>query len=94
MHISALMLELHLPGCDSLKEKRGRIKPLLAGLHRQYNVSAAEIERQDNHSECVIACVVVSGDGRQVDRVLSKLPDWIEKRYPDVMVVDQHVMKL
>jgi hypothetical protein len=94
MHVSALTLELHLPGCLSLKEKRGRIKPLLAGLHRQYNLSAAEVDRQDSHTECVIACVVVSGNGRQVDRVLAKVPDWIEKRFPDVMVVDQHVMIL
>ncbi len=94
MHISALTLELHLPGCDSLKEKRGRIKPLLAGLHRQYNVSAAEIERQDNHIGMChrLRC----GEWRRPPgrRVLAKLPDWIEKRYPDVMVVDQHVMKL
>jgi uncharacterized protein YlxP (DUF503 family) len=94
MHISALALELHLPGCQSLKEKRGRLKPLLAGIHKQYNVSAAEIERQDSHTESVVACVVVSNDGRQVDRVLSKLPGWIERRFPDVMVVDQHVMTL
>lgn len=94
MHISALTLELHLPGCLSLKEKRGRVRPLLAGLHRQFNVSAAEVDRQDSHTECVVTCVVVSGDGRQVDRVLAKLPGWVEKRFPDVMVVDQHVMTL
>ena len=94
MHISALTLELHLPGCLSLKEKRGRIKPLLAGLHRQYNVSAAEVDRQDSHTECVVACVIVSSDGPHVDRVLAKLPGWIEHRFPDVMVVDQHVITL
>ncbi len=77
-----------------MKEKRGRIKPILAGLHRQYNLSAAEIDRQDSHTECVIACVVVNSDGRQVDRVLARLPGWVENRFPDVMVVDQHVMTL
>ncbi len=77
-----------------MKEKRGRIKPILAGLHRQYNLSAAEIDRQDSHTECVIACVVVNSDGRQVDQVLARLPGWVENRFPDVMVVDQHVMTL
>lgn len=94
MHISALTLELHFPGCMSLKEKRGRIKPVLAGLHRQFNVSAAEVDLQDSHTESVIACVLVSGNGRQVDRVLAKLPGWIEKRFPDLMVIDEHVMTL
>ena len=47
MHVHVLTLELHLPGCSSLKEKRGRLKPLLSALHQNFNVSAAEIDHQD-----------------------------------------------
>ncbi|MCJ7708279.1 MAG: DUF503 domain-containing protein, partial [Anaerolineales bacterium] len=43
MHVGALTLELRLPGCSSLKQKRSRLKPLLAALHREFNLSAAEI---------------------------------------------------
>jgi len=39
MNVVALTLELHLPGCSSLKEKRGRLKPVLTALHREFNVS-------------------------------------------------------
>ncbi|MBM3121091.1 MAG: DUF503 domain-containing protein, partial [Chloroflexi bacterium] len=69
-----------------------RIKPLLAGLHRQFNVSAAEIERQDSHTECVIACCVVSNDGRHSQQVLDGIPAWIESRRPDLQVVDQQLV--
>jgi len=41
--IGTLTFHLHLPGCASLKEKRSRLKPLLARLHRQFNVSTAEM---------------------------------------------------
>lgn len=92
MHVAVLTVELRLPGCASLKEKRGRIKPLLAGLHRQFNVSAAEIERQDSHTECVIACSVVSNDGRHSQQVLDGIPAWIESRRPDLQVVDQQLI--
>ena len=92
MHVAVLTVELRLPGCASLKEKRGRIKPLLAGLHRQFNVSAAEIERQDSHSECVIACSVVSNDGRHSQQVLDGIPAWIESRRPDLQVVDRQLI--
>lgn len=90
MHIAALTLELHLPGCRSLKEKRGRLKPLLANVHKKYNVSAAEVDFHDSHTVALIACVVVSNDSRHVQRLLARIPPWMEKRFPDLMIVDHH----
>jgi uncharacterized protein YlxP (DUF503 family) len=92
MHVAVMTIELRLPGCASLKEKRGRLKPLLAGVHRQFNVSAAEIERQDSHTAAVIACAVVSNDGRHAQQVLDGLPAWIEARWPDLQIVDQQLL--
>jgi hypothetical protein len=91
MHVAVLTVELRLPGCASLKEKRSRIKPLLAGLHRQFNVSASEIEHQDSHTHCVIACAVVSNDGPHGQQVLDGIPAWIESRRPDLQVIDQQL---
>ncbi len=31
--LAALTIHLYLPACTSLKEKRGRIKPLISRLH-------------------------------------------------------------
>jgi Uncharacterized protein conserved in bacteria len=39
--------DLHLPGCHSLKEKRGTLKPLTAALRQRLNVSVAETGHQD-----------------------------------------------
>lgn len=94
MHIAALTLELRLPGCSSLKEKRGRLKPLLAGVHKRYNVSAAEVDWQDRHMDSLVACVVVSNDSGHVQRLLSRIPPWLEKRFPDVMIVDHQTTLL
>jgi uncharacterized protein len=88
MHVGAIVLRLHLPGCRSLKEKRSRLKPLLAALHREFNVSAAEVEEMDRHRESVIAVVAVSNDGRHLERWLAKIPAWIEGHSPDLSVVD------
>jgi uncharacterized protein YlxP (DUF503 family) len=92
MHVAVMTIELRLAGCASLKEKRGRLKPMLAGVHRQFNVSAAEIERQDSHTAAVIACAVVSNDGRHAQQVLDGLPAWIEARWPDLQIVDQQLL--
>ncbi|MGA9531321.1 MAG: DUF503 domain-containing protein [Anaerolineales bacterium] len=88
MHVGCLSLELRLPGCSSLKEKRSRLKPLLAGVHKKYNVSAAEIDHMDQHKAAVVACVIVSNDSQHVQRALARIPRWLESRFPDIMIVD------
>lgn len=94
MHVAALTLEFHLPGCRSLKQKRGRLKPLLAGVQKQYNVSAAEIDFHDSHTSALVACVVVSNDSRHVQRLLSRIPTWVEKRFPDLALIDHYIQPL
>ncbi len=94
MHIGALTLELHLPGCHSLKEKRSRIKPLLAGIHRKFNVSASEIDQNDRWQFALIACVTVSNDSRHVQQLLSSILAWIETQHPDLQVIDDKITLL
>jgi len=91
MHVGALTLELRLPGCLSLKEKRSRLKPLLAALHREFNISAAEIEMNDNHTLAVIACVAVANAKPHVERVLGGVPGWVEHHRPDLQVIDHQI---
>ena len=93
MSIGLLTLHLRLPGCSSLKEKRGRLKPLLARLHREYNISAAEVDLLDKWQETLIACAVVSNDTRQNQRLLQHIIDWVERDWPDVdMIAEQMEM--
>ncbi len=94
MHIGSLTIELHIPGCRSLKHKRGQLKPLLAQLNRRFNLSAAEIDRNDAHSVAIIACVLVANDGKHVDRVLSRIPSWIESTYPNLLIVDHELLRI
>ena len=89
MHVIALTIELNLPGCTSLKDKRRRIKPLLTRLNREFNLSTAEIDHNDHHTSTVIACVAVSNDPRHAQRVLAKIPGWITKYRPDLQVIDE-----
>jgi len=92
MNVVALTIELRLPGCRSLKEKRSRIKPLISNIHRQFNVSAAEIDHNDNWQSAVIACVIVSNDQGHAQQVLDGIPSWIESRRPDLQVIDDQII--
>jgi hypothetical protein len=86
--VGILTIYLHLPGCASLKEKRGRLKPLLNRLHREFNVSVAEMDRQDMWQDAVIACALVNSDGAQIQRSLQAVAKWVQGNWPDGMVED------
>jgi uncharacterized protein YlxP (DUF503 family) len=94
MHVGTLTLEIRIPGCRSLKEKRSHLKPILAGLHKNFNISASEIDQNDHHQFSVLACALVSNDARHVQKLLAKIPDWIESRYPGIQIIDDHLMML
>ncbi len=94
MHVGVLILELRLPGCSSLKEKRGRLKPLLARLHGAYNVAAAEVDDQDKWQAAVVAVAAVSNDHAHTQKMLQKIAEWVYREWRDVEVVDDHIEHL
>jgi uncharacterized protein YlxP (DUF503 family) len=91
MIIGTCVIELHLPGNNSLKGKRAALKPLIARLHREFNLSAAEVDRQDSWQECQLALACVSNDRVQVEQVLNNAVHWIEHNRPDLQVVDWQI---
>ncbi|MBN1148678.1 MAG: DUF503 domain-containing protein [Anaerolineales bacterium] len=91
MSLGLLTLHIYLPGCASLKEKRGRLKPLLARLHREFKVSAAEVDFQDVWQNAVIAIALVSNDNGHTQRVLQRVVAWVESSWPDVELVEDRL---
>ncbi len=79
--------ELHLEGCLSLKDKRGRIRPLTASLRRQFNVSVAETDHQDAWQRAEIACVAV-GSARHVVEETLRSADRVVEEADGVRIVD------
>ncbi len=84
-------MHLHLPGCSSLKEKRGKIKPILARLRREYNVATAELDLQDTWQDTVIGCVTLSSDTPQNQRLLQQVVDFTERSWPDLPIIDHRI---
>jgi uncharacterized protein len=89
--IATLTIHLHLPGCASLKEKRGRIKPLIARLHREFNVSVAEMDLQDKWQEAIIVCAMVGNERGHVESALQTVAKWVEGNWTDGDVIEQKV---
>ena len=91
MIIGACTVRLYLPGNQSLKGKRGRLKPILARLPREFNLAAAETDLQDVWQSAEIGLVTVSNDAGLIQSLLEKSVRWIELNAPDVEVIDYRI---
>ena len=87
MIVAVQTWDLHLPGCHSLKEKRGVLKPLTSGLRRTLNVSVAETAHQDLWQRAEIACAVV-GSARPVVEEILRAADRTVEEADGVRVMD------
>ncbi len=91
MSIATLTVHLHIPACTSLKEKRGRIKPIISRLHREFNVSVAEMDLQDKWDEAVIFCAMVGNDAAFLQSALGNVAKWVEANWSDGDVWDTKI---
>ena len=89
--IATLTIHLHLPGCASLKEKRGYIKPLIARLRREFNLSVAEIDLQDSWQETVIGCAMIGNERAFLESALQTVARWIESNWRAGDVIEQKI---
>ena len=76
--VGILHINLSITGCRSLKEKRSRIQPILHRLHREFNLSVAEMELQDKWNTSAIACAVISNDAVHCQQVLQHVDFVVE----------------
>jgi len=91
MTVGILTLSLFLPGCTSLKQKRGLMKPFLARLHREFNISAAEIDHQDRWREAVVGISVISNESAQVQRVLQTVLAYAQEHFSEIEITDHQI---
>ena len=91
MALGVLTFQIDIPGCKSLKDKRSRLKPLMARLRQEFNISIAEIDHQDAWQSAVIACALVSNSPKHTQRSLQSVVEWIESYWHDVTIVDDSI---
>ena len=85
------MVTLHLPACESLKDKRQVVRSLTERLRRQFNVAVAEVEEQDIWQTAVLGLTVVSNEAGHAARQVERIVEAIERSRLDAEVVDRQV---
>jgi uncharacterized protein YlxP (DUF503 family) len=93
MVIGLLVLELHIPGAQSLKDKRHALRGVETRIRERFNVSVAEVDHQDLWQRARLAVVGVNTDQPHLDATLRSVLSEAE-RSPLLEVVDVHMESL
>ena len=87
MIVGILQFEIAVHGSGSLKDKRRVVKSLKDRLHREHQVSVAEVGKQDQHVHAVLGLALVSTDVPHIQSVLDRLIDKLQ-HHRDFELVD------
>lgn len=78
MFIGVCTIYLTAEWVTSLKEKRMVVKSIIEKSKHKFNISIAEVDRQDVHRSIVIGFACVSNEAAHVDRMMNTVIDYIE----------------
>lgn len=84
--IGLLVVDLHFPNAQSLKEKRMVVRGLKARLRDRFSVSVAETGYQALWQRAQVAAVAVSSERRGLESILESMARDIEDRYASELV--------
>jgi uncharacterized protein YlxP (DUF503 family) len=87
MYVRALEVDLHIPHCHSLKEKRAVVKTILSGAQSRFGVSVAEVAHQDKWQRAGLGFAVVSPRAGLADDVLRKVERFVLS-FPEVELIE------
>ena len=73
MVVGVLQVELTIDWAGSLKDKRGVVSSLKDRLHREHQVSVAEVDRMDNKQIAVLGIAMAAPDGARAQSVLNQI---------------------
>ncbi len=86
MKIRLLIVDFHLPGCRSLKEKRHRVRGIRDRFGKQVNLAVCESGYQNEHQRAQWSFIAAAADQRAVDRILEEIETRLETAVDGVII--------
>jgi uncharacterized protein YlxP (DUF503 family) len=79
MIVGAAVVEIHIHGSRSLKERRGVVRSISRRVRNHFNLSVAEVGGQDTWQSAVLGLSAAGADARIVRGVLDRAVTFIEE---------------
>jgi uncharacterized protein len=90
MLVAALQLDLRIPGCGSLKEKRHVVKTLSNAIRSTFDVAVAETGYHDQWQRTELGVAAVGAHGYHLRKVLHGVERFVD-RWNEVEVISGDV---
>ena len=91
MNVGICKLKIHIPGSQSLKDKRSILKSLMARLQKQFNISIAEVEDHDLWRIATIGIACVSNHNYRLEEVIDGIINTINRDYPNIEIIEKEI---
>ncbi len=79
MVIGTCVIYLTAEWVFSLKDKRMVVKSIIEKAKNKFNISIAEVDKQDIHKSIVIGFACVTNDAGHADSIIENVLDFIER---------------
>ena len=77
-HIAVLLVNIYIPSAQSLKDKRMVLKSLKDRVRGKFNVSIAELDREDKWQMATCGMTMIGNDQRYLDSCLQNILSYID----------------
>jgi hypothetical protein len=91
VNVGVCKLKIHIPGSQSLKDKRSIVKSLTSRLQKQFNISIAEVDNHDLWQIATIGIACISNHNYRVDEVINSVISVIEHDYPTIEIIEKEI---
>lgn len=88
MIVGTCLIEIDIPGAQSLKDKRSVVKSMIARVQQQFKISAAEVGDLDHWRSAQIGLAVVSNSAPHASEVLQKAVRYLDGGPWDAEITD------
>lgn len=84
--IASVQIELFLPACQNLKEKRAIVKSLIGKVRSRFNVSAAEMAYLEQWQRTILGIAAVANEMSFLQKEIQAVIRLVEN-HPDVELI-------
>lgn len=95
MVVGAALVEIHVHGSHSLKQKRGVVRSIQQRLRNQFNISVSEVGGQGTWQRAVLGLTAAGSEALPVRKVLERAIRFVEDLHTaEVLNSDLEIMVL
>ncbi len=90
-HVGVLLVFLHIPQAQSLKDKRVVLRSIKDKVRAHYNVSVAELDGQDKWQTTTLGFAAINCDQRYLEGQLNDVLSSVERHAAGALICEHKI---